>query len=194
MFDVIFGYQISSREPCSLDWHIVMKNHAIKCTGIQNRLKILSFCVLVFFPFRTHAQSITPEQEVLGFYKKYMIACAQFINKPKQEDMDDLFCGVDIKKYITKSLFEKIVRSHKSEPEGDLLPPWSPNYLGDSDYFLHIQDFDAQWASSMSTRIIHKNKNMSVVRLFMDFSKDSGESLAICVRLQRDKVGWKFTR
>ena len=105
MFDVIFGYQISSREPCGLDWHIVMKNHAIKCTGIQNRLKILSFCVLVFFPFRTHAQSITPEQEVLGFYKKYMIACAQFINKPKQEDMDDLFCGVDIKKYITKSLF-----------------------------------------------------------------------------------------
>ncbi|GBQ40023.1 hypothetical protein AA0614_1853 [Komagataeibacter saccharivorans NRIC 0614] len=112
-----------------------------------------------------------------------MIACAQFVNKPKQRDMDDLFCGVDIKKYITKSLFEKIVRSYKSEPEGDLLPPWSPNYLGDSDYFLHIQDFDAQWASSMSSKIIHKNKNMSVVRLFMDFPKDSGESLAICVRL-----------
>ena len=155
-------------------------------------VSVLSVFILILFPLSTQAQSTSPDQEVLGFYKKYMIACDEFDNKPKKGTVDDLFCGVDIKRYITEPLLKKLVRSYTSQPTGDLLPPWDPNYLGDSDYFLHTQDVDAQWSSFMTAKTIHEYKNTSVVRLFMDLPKSSGGPLAICVRVLRDQDRWKI--
>lgn len=112
-----------------------MKNQDIKGICLRNYVKILGICILAFFPLRVNAQSKTLDQTVLDFYQKYMIACRQFSQCPTEKDEDAFFCGMDIKKYITKSLFEKIVRSRKAEPSGDLLSPSDPNYLGDGDYF-----------------------------------------------------------
>lgn len=99
---------------------------------------------------------------------------------------------MDIQKYITKSLYEKIMRSQRAQPIGDLLPDTDPNYLGDSDYFTHTQDFAAEWASLISVKKIREDNNKAVVRVFMDSSKKSQDSLAVCVRLQRDKNSWKI--
>lgn len=188
----IIACLILNKKTLYLRWNITMRNKAIKFASICNVLNILNVCVFAFSPLCAYAQSTTPDQEVLSFYKKYMIACDEFDNKPKKGTVDDLFCGVDIKRYITEPLLKKLVRSYTAQPTGELLPPWDPNYLGDSDYFLHTQDVDAQWSSFMTAKTIHENKSTSVVRLFMDVPKSSGGPLAICVRAQRDQDRWKI--
>jgi hypothetical protein len=161
-----------------------MKNQAIEFTDIHNALKILSICTFVFFPVWAHAQGTKPEQKVLEFYQKYATACDQQSPEKPDVDPDDLFCNVDIKKYITQGLYKKIVHAYKAGVYGDL--------AGDRDYFTHTQDFSVQWISGMKATEVEKSQNNSVVRLFMRFPKGAGASRAVCVRLQRDGNDWKI--
>lgn len=171
-----------------------MPNHTRQFTEIRHGLTLSALILFMaaFFPFWANAQTTTPEQMTLNFYKKYMIQCAKDFGPPSGNINRDYFCNMDIQKYITKSLYEKIMRSQRAQPIGDLLPDTDPNYLGDSDYFTHTQDFAAEWASLISVKKIRGDNNQAVVRVFMDFSKKSQESLSICVRLQRDKNSWKI--
>ena len=60
------------------------------------------------------------------------------------------------------------------------------------DVYSKSQDFDARWASYMTAKEIKSDRNDSVVRLFMNFPKEVGESLAVCVRLHREGNDWKI--
>jgi hypothetical protein len=181
---VAFGYQISSKEPCILGRDTVMKNQAIKSIGIHNGLKILNICIFLLSPFWAYAQSTVPEQKVLRFYKKYMIACDHVFSDDTGSNLSGLFCNMDIEKYITKGLHKKIIHAYKSGTYGDL--------TGGGNYFTHTQDFDARWASYMTAKEIKSDRHDSVVRLFMNFPKEVGESLAVCVRLHREGNDWKI--
>jgi hypothetical protein len=161
-----------------------MKNQAIKFIDIHNGLKILSICILVFFPLWAHAQSTKPEEKVLEFYQKYMTACAQQFSEKPDAELDGLFCNMDIKNYVTQELYKKIIHAYKAGVYGDL--------AGDRDYFTHTQDFSVEWTSGMKATEIEKRPNSSVVRLLMHFPKGAGEPLAVCVRLRRDGSDWKI--
>ena len=174
--------------------YITMQNHRLQLTGTRHGLKLsaLALFIAAFFPFWANAQTTTPEQMTLGFYKKYMVECSKNTESLPRSVNNNYFCGMNIKKYITKSLYEKIMRSYHAQPVGDMLPDSDPNYLGDSDYFTHTQDFAAEWASLISVKTIKEDKVKAVVRVFMDFPKNAGESQAICVRLQHAQNGWKI--
>ncbi|MBO1324826.1 YbjP/YqhG family protein [Acetobacter sp. TBRC 12305] len=161
-----------------------MKKQPIKFTNIHNRLKMLGVCIFVFFPLWVRAQRITPEQKVLEFYQNYMTACAQPFPGKSKVNLDGLFCNMDIKNYVTKTLYKKIIHAYKSGIYGDL--------TGDRDYFTHTQDFDVQWIAGMKAMETEKSGNNSVIRLLMNFPKGTGEPLAVCIRLQRDGNDWKI--
>ncbi|KAA8388028.1 DUF3828 domain-containing protein [Acetobacter sp. DmW_136] len=181
---VILGYQISSREPYILVQHIAMRNQSIKFTGIRNGYKILTLCIFTFFPLWAYAQSTTPAQEVLEFYQKYMINCDHMFSNGVEKNRDGLFCNMNIGKYITKELHNKIISAYNSGTYSNL--------TGDRNYFTHTQDFDARWASFMSVTEIKADRNNSVIRLLMNFPKGAGEPLAVCVRLHRESSVWKI--
>jgi hypothetical protein len=181
---VILEDQTSDNEPRTLGQHIAMRNQAIKSSSIRNGWKILSACIFTIFPLSTYAQSGTPAQEVLKFYQKYITTCDQLFSNETGNNLDGLFCNMDIEKYITKGLHRKIIHAYKSGTYGDL--------TGDRNYFTHTQDFDARWASFMSATEIKTGRNNSVVRLLMTFPKGAGEPLAVCVRLRREGTDWKI--
>ena len=164
--------------------HIAMRKQSIKSSGIRNGLTLLNACILTFFPFHAYAQSSTPAQEVLEFYQKYMTTCDQLFSNETGNNLDGLFCNMDIEKYITKGLHKKIIHAYKSGTYGDL--------TGGGNYFTHTQDFDTRWASYMTAKEIKSDRHDSVVRLFMNFPKEVGESLAVCVRLHREGNDWKI--
>lgn len=171
-----------------------MQNHRVQLTGTRHGLKLSAFIlfIAVFFPFLANAQTTTPEQMTLGFYKKYMVECSKNAGVLSGSANNDYFCGMNIKKYITKSLYEKIMRSYHAQPVGDMLPDSDPNYLGDADYFTHTQDFAAEWAALISVKTIKEDKDKAVVRVFMASSGTASDAQAICVRLQRAQSGWKI--
>ncbi|MFT8368287.1 MAG: DUF3828 domain-containing protein [Acetobacter papayae] len=171
-----------------------MQNHRIQLTGTRHGLKLsaLALFIAAFFPFWANAQTTTPEQMTLGFYKKYMVECSKNTESLPRSVNNNYFCGMNIKKYITKSLYEKIMRSYHAQPVGDMLSDSDPNYLGDSDYFTHTQDFAAEWASLISVKTIKEDKDKAVVRVFMASSGQVSDAQAICVRLQHTKSGWKI--
>ncbi|MCI1439125.1 DUF3828 domain-containing protein [Acetobacter peroxydans] len=181
---VALEHQTSSREPCTLDRHIAVRNQAIKSSGIRYGRTLLNACILTFFPFCTYAQSATPDKIVLEFYTQYMSTCDQPFDRPPGSISESLFFGLDIDKYITKKLQEKITAAYNSGKYGDL--------AGDADYFTHTQDFDAHLTSSMKAKVIKEDRKRAIVRLLVDLKTNFAKPFAVCVRLQREGNNWKI--
>jgi hypothetical protein len=99
------------------------------------------------------------------------------LDRPPGSISESLFCGLDIDKYITKKLQEKITAAYNSGKYGDL--------AGDADYFTHTQDFDAHLTSFMKAKVIKEDRKRAIVRLLVDMTTNFAKPFAVCVRLQR---------
>jgi hypothetical protein len=106
------------------------------------------------------------------------------LDRPPGSISESLFCGLDINKYTTKKLQEKITAAYNSGKYGDL--------AGDADYFTHTQDFDAHLTSFMKAKVIKEDRKRAIVRLLVDMTTNFSKPFAVCVRLQREGNNWKI--
>lgn len=158
---------------------IEAKGQAIKFTGIHSLLKTLTIYMLIFVPFCVHAQSVTPEQKVLEFYRWYISAYEHSCKDAQY----NLLYDEKIENYITSELRDEMIRKY-GDPDNDF-------YEGVG-YFLHVQDANPKWASLLDAKTVRENKGHIFVQLNINEEKIYGGTFSICVRVHRDKNIWKI--
>jgi hypothetical protein len=163
----------------TLAMRIEVKSQAIKFTGIHSLLRILGIDILIFFPLWVHAQSVTPEQKVLEFYRWYISAYEHSCKDAQY----NLLYDEKIENYITSELRDKMIKKY-GDPDNDF-------YEGVG-YFLHMQDANPKWASLLDAKTVRENKGYIFVQLNINEEKIYGGTFSICVRLHSDKSVWKI--
>ena len=177
---VIFEYRnLNNFMDFTVAMRIEVKRQVIKLTGIRGILKILSIYILIFFQPWAHAQSVTPEQKVLEFYRWYISAYEHSCKDAQY----NLIYDEKIENYITSEPRDEMIRKY-ADPDSDF-------YEGVS-YFLHVQDANPKWASLLDAKTVKENKGYIFVQLNINEEKIYGGIFSICVRVHRDKNIWKI--
>ena len=162
-----------------LGWIIEMRNHLINFIDIRkSKLKCLFF-ILLLFPSRVFSQPLTPDQNVLEFYKWYVMATDR-----QTEENYNAIDGKEIKNYISHSLLRKIKRALHNGTYDRLAE--------DADYFLHTQDSDVKDIPFIHSKLIKEYGRNALVLIEMGSANKNNNVVSLCVRLKREKEEWKI--
>lgn len=144
--------------------------------NLKNKIKLLSFAVLIFCVANVSAMAVkpvnSPEQAAKSFYQWYVKELKRDGGNPI--DNKDMLGA-----YVSKRLLKQIQK-------------WRDAEEYDADYFINAQDYDETWRVSTTKAVIAKNTVTLKVALKSTRPKGQGFSQNLTVKMVKDGSIWKI--